>query len=511
MKYSLIRGLIIEDITVFDKVQDKESILLTIKEISGHILFLPLIKERKIIIPIIHLDSPYLYIRYQQDYKFNFSRLLLPPTKPQAKPRIKFSFLIYKINIFNGRCVFEDENLQPHFTKTIQDFNLGLSISPLSKIVFLIQGKLLAEKNAVTKLSGHGQYDLSSRELNAKINFANLIVPEFNPYLKALPLSISSGTVENSDLDLKFKNNLINLKGSLLLKGLELKKDNLALTGDIYVTPELNYAIDKKIFDYQANLGVLSAELAGLPYLEKVKNINGDIGLTQNRLWANNLKLQALDSDFTLKGTLDDFSNPFLKANLTCEQLSLEKFLSILPSKPEVLNLSGVAKANINIEGNLKKMPLDIKASLDLTESKLQTAFLKEPLSNIKGKIDFSTDMLNWLNLNFNYLNTAYTSSGKLANFKAPQINFDLNSPDLDLKSDIKIKDKLIKINTLTAKFVDSKFNLKGDIDTQDNANPTLDLYAELNLKPQNAFTFLPQDIAETLKKMQLGDRKSVV
>ena len=504
LKYSLIRGVIIQNIVIYDKVKDKENTILTVKETSFHILFLPLIKERKIIIPVIHIDSPYLNVSYQQDNSFNFSRIFLPKPKPKSKPKIKFSFLIYKINIFDGKGVFEDERQTPKFTRTIQDLDIVLGIKQLTKIAFLIESKILTDKGEITALSLRGDYNFLSKEVNSKLNLANLVITEFNPYLKALPLSIASGTIENSALEFKFKDNLMSLKGAISTKGLGLRKEDLALTGDINIEPELSYAIDKRTFDYKANIKFIQANLNGVKYIEKVNNISGDIGLAKNKLWTDSLKLQTLDSGFTLKGTVDNFANPYLKLNFKSDQLHLEKMLVILPHKPEGLNLNGIATADINIEGYLGRPPLDTKATLQINDAKLQAELLKEPVNNIKGEVDFTQNTIDWLNLTFNYLNVAYTSTGKLVDFETPEINFGLISKDLDLKSDIKIKDKTIRIITFAGKYVNSKFDMEGAIDTQDNINPVLDLKAALSLNPSDAFVFLPPALSENLKKIKL-------
>jgi len=503
LKYSLIRGAVIQNIVIYDKVKDKDNTLLTVKEISGHILFLPLIKERKIIIPVMHIDSPNFNIRYRQDNSLNFSRIFLTQPKPQSKPKIKFSFLIYKINIFDGKGIFEDERLTPKFSKTIQDLDIVLGIKQLTKISFLMESKLLTDKGAVTALTLRGDYNFLSKEVNSKLNFANLVIPEFNPYLKMLPLSIASGTIDNSALELKFKDNLVSLKGAMSTKGLGLRKENFSLMGDINIEPDLSYAIDKKTFDYKANIKFIGVNLIGMQYMDKINNISGDIGLAKNKLWTDNLKLQALDSGFTLKGTFENFSNPYLKLNFKSEQLNLEKIRAVLPYKTEGLNLSGITAADINLEGYLGKPPLDIQASLQLSDAKLQTVLSKEPLNNIKGKVDFTSDSINWLNLSFNYLNVAYTSSGKLVSFQTPQIIFGLNSKDLDLKSDIKIKDKFVRIITFKGQYINSQFDIEGGIDTQDNTNPALDLKVALNLKPYDAFVFLPTSLTENLQKIK--------
>lgn len=503
LKYSLIRGAVIQNTVIYDKVKDKDNTILTVKEISGHILFLPLIKERKLIIPIMHIDSPNFNIRYRQDKSFNFSRIFLPQPKPQSKPKIKFSFLIYKINIFDAKGILEDEGFAPKFSKTIQDLDIVLGIKQLTKVSFFMEGKLLTDKGGITALTLRGDYNFLSKEVNSKLNFANLVIPEFNPYLKMLPLSIASGTIDNSAFEVKFKDNLISLKGAMSIKGMGLRKADLALMGDIHIEPDLSYAIDKKTFDYKANIKFIQANLIGLQYIDKINNISGDIGLAKNKLWTDNLRLQALDSGFTLKGTVENFSNPYLKLNFQSAQFNLEKIAAILPYKTEGLNLNGIAAADINLEGYLGNPPLDIQANLQLSDAKLETGLLKEPLNNIKGEVDFTRDSLNWINLSFNYLNLAYTSSGKLVNFKMPEITFGLNSKDLDLKFESKIKEKIVRIIALKGQYINSKFDVEGNVDTQDNINPALDLLTNLNLNLSDALVFLPASLLRNLQKIK--------
>ena len=164
LKYSPIRGFIIQNIAIYDKTKDKENTILTVKETSFHILFLPLIKERKIIIPVMHIDSPNFNIRYQQDNSFNFSRIFLPKPTPQGQvPKAKFSFFIYKINISDAKGTFEDERLTPKFSKTIQDLDIVLGIKQLRKIAFLIQIKVLTEKGGVSASVLKGDYNFLSK------------------------------------------------------------------------------------------------------------------------------------------------------------------------------------------------------------------------------------------------------------------------------------------------------------------------------------------------------------
>ncbi len=509
LKYSPIRGAVIQNIVIYDKVKDKNNTILTIKEASFQFLFLPLIKERKIIIPIIHIDSPYLNIHYQKDNTFNFSRAFLPNPNFQKKQKIKYSFLVYKINIFNGKGIFEDERQEPKFTKNILYLDIVIGVRQLTKAGFLIDTKILADKDkgGITTLSVKGIYNFLSKELNSRISLTNLVIAQYNPYLKGIPVAISGGIIDNGALELKFKNNTANLKGTIITKGLEVSKEGLSIKGDINIEPELNYPIDTKILDYKANFKFIQAELNGIKNLDKVTNISGNLSLVKNKLWTDELKFRALDSNFVLKGSLENSTSPYIKINLKSDLINLEKAFHVLPFGSEGTTLSGTAAGDISLEGFIgRPPPFDIKAALKLNDAKLQTAFLKDPIKNINGRADFTRDTASWSGLSFNYLNTAYMSTGKLVDFKTPQITFGLTSNDMDVKTDIKIKDKSIRIITLAGKYLNSKLDVEGAIDKQDKNNPWLNLTLnEIILSPADIYSFLPPDLAENLKKIKLN------
>lgn len=512
LKYSPLKGIIVQNIIVYDKVKDKDNTILTIKEASFHILFLPLLKERKIIIPIMHVDSPSMNIRYHQDNSFNFSRVFIPKPKAQvkpqtqskAKPPTKSSFFIYKINIFGASIAFEDEHMTPKFTRTLQNMDIVLGLRQFTKIGFLVEGKTISGNQGASTFSVKGNYNLISKEATAKINITNLILTEFASYLKSLPLSIASGSIDNAALDVNYKNDTVSLKGTISANDLILRKADLMLTGNISFQPELVYSIDKKTLDYKGNVNFVSAGLSGVQYVDKINNISGNVGFVKNKIWMDGLKFQVLDSDCVLKGMLENPTKPYINFILKSQSVNLQKILSVLPFKHEGTDLIGTAAAEIDIDGFIGRPQLDIKASLLLNDAKLQTAFLKDPINNIQGKIDFTPESANWSNLSFDFLTTAYKSTGKIVDFHSPEINFTLNSKDLELNNNIKIKDKSIRVVAFAGKYLNSKFNIEGSVDTQDKSNPSLDLLVnEISLYPEDTFVFLPASLSENLKKIK--------
>jgi len=503
IKYNLIKGLVIKDIVIYDQVEDAQNTLLKVKEIYFNFLFLPLIKQGKIIIPVIHIDSPFFNLRYQKDRCFNFAKIFSFKIKPPQE-KSRFSFFIYKIHLFDGQAILQDERFEPAFTKTLTDLNIGLSLKPIAKISFLIQTKVLWEKNLVGKLSAKGSYDLLAKELNAELDFANLIFNEFSPYLETFPFLVNNGAIESSKLNLNFKKNIIDLDGVLSLRKIELKKDDYILSADIDIYPQIKYTIDTKEFFYKANLKILGANLEGIKYLKKINQIKGDIALTKDYVFTDNLNLETLGIPFIMRGSLKNFFNPYIKINFSSSQCDLEKLFPIF-SLPTELKLTGLAKVNIDIEGELKNPPLNQKISFDLENALFQSPVLKEPLKNISGRINLNPEGLDWQNLSFNYRNIIYQSSGTLSDFKEPKISFNLNSSDLNLKSDLKIKDKIAKISTLNGKYLNSLFDIKGEINFQQLHEPIFDLNTKINLNLVDTFGFLPEKIAQNLRKAKLN------
>lgn len=75
LRYNLFKGLVIQGLSVYDKVKDADHTTLEAGEISFNPLFLPLVKN-KIIIPVIWIDSPKIYLKYLPDKALNIQNLI---------------------------------------------------------------------------------------------------------------------------------------------------------------------------------------------------------------------------------------------------------------------------------------------------------------------------------------------------------------------------------------------------------------------------------------------------
>ncbi|MBN1913271.1 MAG: AsmA family protein [Candidatus Omnitrophica bacterium] len=494
ISYSLFRGLVIQNASVYDKIFDDEHRIFSVKEISSHILFLPLLKDRKVVLPVVLIDSPRVNLRYQGDGSTNFSKALEAFNRKEPEKKNSLSFFAYKVKISSGLISFKDGRLSPAFSRDIQDIDLGMNLDLPDKIDFLAKARIKNDNSSFTIISLDGKYNITSSSLDSKANLLNIVVIEFNPYLKKLPVVFEAGSIEKADLNIKLKDKVLGISGNIQAKNLKVNKDAFSLQANMAVDPNIDYNLENNALDYKIGFKLLQANLSGLPYIEKIGNICGLINLTPDKLSADNLTLEAQESAFGLKATLENFTRPYVEADFTCDKLTLEKISALLPGLPEGTQLSGNAKLGLTLKGHLLKPALNTQAILELDAAALKIAALKEPLSGIKGKINYTFDNLELEGISFDYLDIPYTLNAKAIGLPDARINLELNSLEVDLKSDLKVKGKNMRINSFKAKYMDSLFDVRGDLDITQMTNPVLDLVLKSSFKAEDLakIDFLP-------------------
>lgn len=134
---------------------------------------------------------------------------------------------------------------------------------------------------------------------------------------------------------------------------------------------------------------------------------------------------------------------------------------------------------NINLLPLIIRKDLDFR--LDLYPPKIEQPIILSGLYRIKQQtLDID------LKARTDFFVSAQTITGKLSASPAPDeqeklnINLDLNSRDLNVRGRFHIKDKDLRIEKLTGKFLDSDFEFIGDV--QNLSSPTLNIYGNLDL-----------------------------
>ena len=388
LSYNLIKGLVIQNLVIYDQSEDQT--YLSVKEASLNLLFFPLFK-RKIIVPLLRIDSPKIYLKIKPDNTLNLMELCKIQTAQKEKP--KFSFIISKIDLGNGALQFVDERLSPNYTKKITDLKIGAGLNLPGAIKFILQAKIQNFASGPSFVSASGEYNLFKQALGAKVKIANVIIDDYLLYLNKLPVSLSNGVV-NADFEIGFKDKELEVKGATDTKGLNLKKEKFSLSVDINLEPEIKYNLENKKLGFKSAL---------------------------------KLKTQALNA------------------------------------------------------------PVDIKGNLKLVDNGL-----------------------NWENLVVTYKQAQFNSSGRITDFAQPKIDFNLSAKDFTADTSLIIQDKSVKVTSCSGKYLDSEFNLKGNINTQDQDNPLINLNLNLNVILKDTFGLLPTNIQDNLKNLKLAGQCKV-
>src|SRR3989339_373966 len=136
VRFNLFKGLVLSGLNLYDGQQK----LIGIKEASCSFLILPILKEKKIIIPSLKIKEPYLYLERRLDNTFNLLDLIPKKTSPEGKQQ--FNFIVSGIRVLNGRVDFQDNAVSPAFSKSLDQITLNLSLSLPAGLRFNLKAKI---------------------------------------------------------------------------------------------------------------------------------------------------------------------------------------------------------------------------------------------------------------------------------------------------------------------------------------------------------------------------------
>ncbi len=482
LNYNIIKGVELRGLTVFENADFKQTPFLKIKEISFNFLYLPLFKERKVIITSLRIDSPEFELIRDKNSLWNFSDLLnLKSNNNKAKP--KLSVLIYKISVLKGMAVFVDKTTTPYLSKQIKDFNSRINFALPAKLKFMLEAKI-PDSKLNNFFSAKGEFDFNKPALEALIITKGLPLTDYNCYLQEIPLKIKSANIENAALNFYWQKDKWDISADIKTKGIDLEKGAYEFKGSPLIETELHYNAEKnKKVDYLGRINLNGSNITGIDYLNSLQNLNGEIIFHTDKMQFSNLRGNTLGTLINLSGIIENFSNPSINLSVTSnvEIASLKEiFKEELRDTP--LEITGKTRLELKFSGLLNdtsKLTLSGKAVFPSLQA--ETALFPEPVKNISGEINFDLNSLEWKNLKGEYSGTEYLSSGVLKDFRSPSIVADLKSKLLLLSAQINLEKDILYLQEVTGKFINSSFKLNGDIDIKDRENPFLDVWIDLN------------------------------
>jgi len=471
IRYQLFEGLIIDDLRIFEEPTQADKVFLTIKKTHFNILFLPLIKSKTIIIPTIYLDSPLVNIKYKPDKTWN-----IPIPKPAEQ---KYSLIISRLIISNGKLFFQDYTKEPVFTKEVEGLNTKLVLSLPNSLKFDLEADVPNADKTKSLISLKGKINLRTKGFSAETKIKNLPITEYSPYYAGLfPLSLSVAEVKELNLSATGENDLISLEASLTSQDIALTQDNFKIWGALALKGAAKYNLSNKEADYYGYLDLANTAVEGLPFVGAAKDIKGRLEFSKDSLKTDALSARTLDSSVEITGELRDFKNPYLDLRLK-SRFELAKLDGLIKKqfKDVSFDLNGQAFLDSKITGYLKDInSIDFESQIKLISAKLSLPQLASPIEEINGNFTIKKESASWQNLSLKYNNQNFNLNGELKDFANPLVETTLSGPDLNLKTAFNLSDKNIDINYLDGGYFNSKFNLKGALSLKESDAPLVNL-----------------------------------
>jgi len=248
--------------------------------------------------------------------------------------------------------------------------------------------------------------------------------------------------------------------------------------------------------DYRGTVYFTKSRMTGVPHLEEIGNIKGAAAIMPGHIQADNLTFDAQEASFELSGLLTDFSKPILNIQVSSENIKLQKILPLLSflRKRVKVDVSGEASVDARYEGSVRfPSKAAIQLTAQLTDAALTHARLQHDITGISGRLDYENDLVTWSDLKARYKNKFYTLSGQLSNFSRPTVEMSVTSDRMALAAQIKILNLAFQLTSFTGSYLNSRFDLKGDVHLFEDTDATIDLRGKLALDLRDAGVLIPR------------------
>ena len=419
---------------------------------------------------------------FDGDLKINNGNFQLDPTKNLQGNVTASGLLLAK----------QPDNLQIQGDFVIDKANFAFNPNQL------LQGNVTLDKTL---------FNLSNGKMTAQ---SNLTIAD--AVLQLSQERILKGQISTTDLALSSIENMLKIKSKIQINDADIaidKKKNFKGSPSIDVACELNLSNPSEI-KYSGSANLANATLTGLPKVNTLEDISGEILFESNLIKTDLLTLVADGTGVRLSGSVTNFAKPVLNIKLSSDNVDLAKASSFYP---DLLNkfqttINGAASIKLDYKGALDTpLAADVKLIAQIRKTTIHNDKLPGDITNLNGLLDYSKNLFIWRNLKGTFLDDQYAFNGKLTNFARPTILTSLTSKKINLSTQINVLENAFQITSLTGKYFDSSFDIKGDAHLNKESEPDLDLKWKLDANLEN----LPNIAPSLQEKLSKVDAKGIL
>jgi hypothetical protein len=502
IKFNIFKGVVFSNIKISAK--DDPNTVLQIERISTSFLILPLFNQGKFILPSVTIYRPKVDVIRYEGNRFNVQSLIPKPIDAAKEPS-GIAVLIYRIDIQEAEINFLDKTIEPSFSQNININNITAQISPLA-VNFNGRG-ILSDKNQKSSLSFSGNFNFQKKELKMNSRLDKLDALPYLAYSKELPVSLKSLKLNGIESEINLIDDVLyisaksDIKDLNLITGAYLTKDKTLLNNaSAKLESALVFDFKKESnFKFLITIDDLVADLVTPRVPDKIKIEYAKFDITPKKIEIKNSKIKGLETYFTIKGVVENFSDPIvdIKIQTKVDLLKAKDFLKDFFDFMNPIVVSGKADINLNVLKAKGKKDIEFAGSFNLENSSIRSTDMPYEISAINGLINFDKDKIEWSNLTFNLLGKSFYSKAAIQGLKSPLINLELYSDKLNVLAKISLKQRNnFYIENLKASYYNSRLNASGSLELIDKNNSYIDLNLEshIDLRDLKEIDNLPQE-----------------
>ncbi|MBN2831307.1 MAG: AsmA family protein [Candidatus Omnitrophica bacterium] len=507
VRINIFKGIVLKDLVIYDN----EAQILNVKEASCIFWFWGLI-QKKIVIPRVNFNSALVFVERRKDSSFNLTELFVPKrdepvqpkpvqplatigdeikplpiaaVSPEIKPSAGFIIEVHRINIVDSRIKFRDNSLKENFSMDLSNVDLSIYLSLPNSLKF--KGSARLPDNPKPNIYINGEFKFSQQELKSNIIVNNIDPGKFAAYYRSWEIVFNDGRIDLSGF-LILKDNVLGFDCQAKAFNISLSKGKVLGKFNSQSRAGIKYYLNEGRVQYSGSSFFTDTVISGLDFLDSVNISKATVSFSDAGLNSEDILANVWNTPVSAKLRLSNFNDPKLAIDLTsdfdlnyAQGLLKSKFNLALPAKAD-----GRAGLSLNIfTESLNTKPVKFNGYLDIVNASLKLDKIDDLIKEINGRLEFTSDTLKAKEINFKYQDLAYKLSISLKNFQLPDVNLELTSKELLLKSDFKADKTRINISNFSGRYLNSGFNATGSFDTL-NSNADITGSCVINLSDLN-------------------------
>lgn len=490
-------GFILEKVTIAEDPSFGTQPVLEADQISGGVLFLPILKNRELIIPALHVVRPRL--RFLQNSAGIWNVQGLKP-KPAAKPGSpsRFRLLVPRWVLSDGRVEISTQKSQPPRSFQLQKIQIDAHF----RLPAQVEGSASLELQSVppVPISLEGSYDLTQRRFHvkSKSDWPLPVVLSYLPEAQQKQVGSLEGT---AGVELEANgapSGPMELGLWLETTGLRWKKD-LEAEGEIRAHLEGKFP-SLRVEEIQRHLqGTLTLDrihLRPVPIVEELQELSGDLQVDSKGIRTERLTARVPgDVPVELAGSIAQDAARTVGFRLS-SQFRLEQPPPLPPAARDFLKnsqLAGQAKLEVVGSGTLRP-ERSIQPSATITLEGITAEFPKGVRwSNGQAVLRWQPDLLTFNPLRVQVLDRTLELEGTLVDFAQPEIDTQVRWGDLSAEAHLNLNSEKVEIEDFSGRYGPAAFRILGEISQPE---PVANLFGEASFSVEKLEALAPKPLA---------------